>query len=746
MARASVSIQSGAFLSGAQTISAQYFGGNLLFDRDKLGENGTYDEKAEALNLGLIRYPGGNVTELFFDISDPDRTVEPDGHSGSLLPLSDYLGYLSDSGAKGALVVPTVPFMNGLATGGMKRKQVKAEIKSFLQDLKAGVYGDASNIEHIELGNEYYGYEKFYSWSAVEQYAKIAPIWAKEIRKVFGDDLNISVQGGVNAEDNAVFLKAFKNKGDLVDSVIYHSYPWDLGQVYSHDEWKSWLSAQWTDAGLAEHVFISEWGLSNQRVGDNGELIGTDQIEDGLARAIAMVEMTALQIQSGVDFATVWPVQQNTRGDLAGNEGQTAENSAATLSEDGLTLAGEAFQLMSEALPGTRMLDLGGAVDLDGKRESDRFTPELLVRAFDDQTKVTIFASAWALDDALGQATLNLDLGGQFTSYDVTTLTVAGDNYTDPNADPVTITETGLEVSDTLTIDFTRTYELQRITLYKDPALGLGAFGLDAAFDGLEPSLIGGAKGEKLIGEEDNADGVWGKGGDDKLYGLGSGDQLNGGAGADSLYGGEGFDFLQGGGGVDRLFGGSGTDLLTGAGHGDVILGQGGSDYISGGAGDDTLLGGRQNDSVKGGGGHDLLKGDGGDDDLSAAGGNDTVSGGGGDDVLRGGAGDDGLTGGKGDDALYGGAGDDVVEVGPGADLAFGGAGADTFVIRKHSAGSVIGDFENGVDQFAFGSADRFSDLSFQQDDGGVFISAGSAAVFVEGVDMSDLGANDFIF
>ena len=87
MARTSVSIESGAYVDDAQAISEQFFGGNILFDRDKVGDAGTYDEKAAALNLNLVRYPGGNVTELYFDIADPDKTVEPDGHSGALLPL-----------------------------------------------------------------------------------------------------------------------------------------------------------------------------------------------------------------------------------------------------------------------------------------------------------------------------------------------------------------------------------------------------------------------------------------------------------------------------------------------------------------------------------------------------------------------------------------------------------------------------------------------------------------------------------
>lgn len=742
MAQTSVSIRSGVFSENAQEISTEFFGGNILFDRDRVGENGTYDEKADALNLGLIRYPGGNVTEIFFDISDPEKTIEENGHSGSLMPLSEFLGYINDINVAGSFVAPTVPFMDGLATGEMTVAEVRSEIRAFLTQLKDGAYGDPSNIKHIEIGNEYYGYDQHFDWSAIEQYIEIAPIWAAEIRKVFGDDLNISVQGGINDADNDRLIEAFEDKGDLVDSVVFHSYPWNLGQVYSRDVWKTRLSDAWEDAGIAENVFMSEWALTNMR-STGGLALGPEHVEDGLARGIAMVEMAALQIRSGVDFATVWPVQQNTRGDLAGNEGQTAENSAHFLSEDGLTVAGEAFQLMSEVLPGMRMLDLGGAIDLDGKAENDRFTPELLVRGFEDDTKIVVFVSAWALDDDLGEATINLALGREIASYDVTTLTVSGDAYTDPNADPVTIEETGLRATDTLSITFARDYELKRIVLHKDGAAD--ATQPEVVFADVMATLVGDASSDLLRGDK-YADGVYGNGGDDSLFGGGAGDLLKGGAGADRLHGGDGFDFLDGGAGVDSLFGGRGTDSLKGAGANDHLKGQLGEDTLRGGAGDDTLVGGAQNDQLFGGGGADYVKGGAGDDLANGGGGADRLIGNSGDDVLLGRAGADSLYGGAGADTLKGGGGSDVIEVGPGGDVAVGGAGADTFIIRASADAAVITDFQNGADQIIFNQVDAFSDLTIVSDGADAIVSAGDTKITLEGVDADQLGAEDFIF
>lgn len=742
MASTSVSIRSGEFREDSQEISTEFFGGNMLFDRDRVGEDGTFDEKADALNLGLLRYPGGNVSELFFDIGNPEKTIEANGNSGTLMPLSEFLGYVGDIGAAAAFVAPTVPFMNGLATGEMTVAEVRSEMRAFLTELKAGVYGDPSVIKHIEIGNEYYGYDKHFDWSAIEQYMEIAPIWAEEIREVFGETLNIGVQGGITRTENDMLIDVFRDKGDLVDTVIFHSYPWDLGQAYSRDVWKTSLADAWEDANITETVFLSEWGITSMRY-QGGEELGADRVEDGLARGIAMVEMAALQINSGVDFATVWPVQQNVRGDLAGNEGQTAENSAHFLSEDGLTVAGEAFQMMSEVLPGMRALDMGGAIDLDGKEESDRFAPELLVRGFEDDTKIVVFVSAWALDDDIGEAAINLALNSTITSYDITTLTVAGDNYTNATADPITIEETGLQTDGELTISFTRDYELKRVVLYKDadaqPVQPVGSF------DDIAPTLVGDHTSDLLRGDND-VDGVFGRGGDDVLFGGGANDLLDGGSGADYLNGGDGFDFLKGGAGVDTLLGGRGDDSLAGAGANDSLRGQQGEDTLKGGGGDDTLIGGGQEDRLLGGGGRDLIKGNGGADFVNGGGGDDRIFGNGGNDELQGRGGADRLYGGAGDDTLKGGGGNDVIEVGPGEDIAFGGAGTDVFIILKSAEVATIADFQDGIDHIAFNKADEFSDLTIVQSGADALVSFNDTMVVLEDVNTAILGAEDFIF
>lgn len=100
----------------------------------------------------------------------------------------------------------------------------------------------------------------------------------------------------------------------------------------------------------------------------------------------------------------------------------------------------------------------------------------------------------------------------------------------------------------------------------------------------------------------------------------------------------------------------------------DRIFGNGGNDTITAGGGNDTVFGGTGNDSIYGGTGDDVLSGDDGNDTVFGGTGNDRIDGGVGDDVLSGDDGNDTLVGGAGNDTLTGGGGADVFQV-AGADL-----------------------------------------------------------------------------
>src|SRR6056297_1111589 len=229
-------------------------------------------------------------------------------------------------------------------------------------------------------------------------------------------------------------------------------------------------------------------------------------------------------------------------------------------------------------------------------------------------------------------------------------------------------------------------------------------------------SLSGDAGNDQLFGGS-GFDALSGGDGDDLLAGGLDNDTLFGDAGNDDLRGEDGDDFLSGGIGDDFLEGGTGNDNVNGDDGNDDLRGDAGDDQMFGGAGIDTLFGGDGNDLLAGGFDNDVLFGDAGNDDLRGEDGDDFLSGGIGDDFLDGGTGNDNVNGDDGNDDLRGDAGDDQLFGGAGIDTLFGGDGNDL----------LAGGFDNDV---LLGDAGN-DDL--RGEDGDDFISGGTGDDFAEG-------------
>lgn len=297
----------------------------------------------------------------------------------------------------------------------------------------------------------------------------------------------------------------------------------------------------------------------------------------------------------------------------------------------------------------------------------------------------------------------------------------------------------------------------------------------------IDGTITGTSRGNNLTGT-DAVETILGLGGNDYLYGRGGGDELDGGPGNDTLNGGAGADRLIGGAGDDtaswagspagvtvRLhdpmprggdaegdtFGGTVTFAFTdngnrvevelpdiinlrGSDHNDILAGDPRANRLSGGSGNDTIYGGP--------GGDDTNR-----DDLDGGPGDDRLFGGRGDDALYGGEGNDTLRGGAGADALWAGSGDDMLDGGAGADVLDGGIGFDTFVFAPGHGEDTITDFRNGrdmIDISAFGLS-GFDDLDIAADADGVAVDLtdhGGGTILLQGFDIADLDAADFLF
>ena len=136
------------------------FGGNLLASRGVLTCPGSYDEAINGLGVTGLRYPGGSLTERYFDITNPDATTQTNpitGETTDFIPISEFLSYANINGQAVTIAIPTRSQLSQPDENGDRLSDLReAELRDFVHDVATGVYGEAK-IVAIEIGNEYWG-------------------------------------------------------------------------------------------------------------------------------------------------------------------------------------------------------------------------------------------------------------------------------------------------------------------------------------------------------------------------------------------------------------------------------------------------------------------------------------------------------------------------------------------------------------------------------------------------------------
>ncbi|MGR3593963.1 MAG: calcium-binding protein [Limimaricola soesokkakensis] len=628
-------------------VSKDLFGGNFLFDRDRLGASGTFDDVAARANVENVRFPGGTITEKYFDLRDPDRATVIDVETGrtvELLRLSEFLERVGSSNMGASIVIPTNSLLVGEIGDRHPRSNAYEIVREFVSDLLAGRYGDTP-IKCLEIGNEYWlgGKQNHVEYTRIADIVARASQDAIDAHKAGGVEAgwtepSISIQIGQYGQhstspgwqQDAYIRGGLSNEAaEAIDGVIAHYYTrGSFADLKSHEYFFDRLDGWGNDSrfrGIDYH--ITEWNIEYER-----------SLETGLGQAAVMTWMVSEMVAQGVDSAYVWPLQQNTSNDLSGNEGTTA-----------LTLAGEAFRLMASLLPGSKLMsraETGAGISYVYKAKGE----------------YVVAASALGA----GEYALSLNLA-QF-GYDTVRVNVhlldATDDRLGPGAIPM-VTQQTLEVQDVFNFRLsdhqTAFFEIEGTLIKK---LAASEVLPTTSVNSVKVALKGGASDDILTGTS-KADKIIGGSGDDAISGRFGNDRLFGGEGHDKLYGGAGFDEMQGG---------SGNDISVGLGGFDKLYGEGGADRLKGNVGNDKLYGGAGNDKLEGGFGSDLLKG------------------GAGTDYLQGDNGQDALFGGKGSDTLYANKGDDRLDGGAGDDKMIGGWGADTFVFSLGSGRDRVAD------------------------------------------------------
>lgn len=380
------------------------FGANVLATRSNLEQGGDYDRLIEELGVGSFRYPGGSLTERYFDITDPNASIVADRDTGELrqfIPLNEALDYAGEEGLSVTIVIPTRDLLsdNTDANGDRFAAIDEDALRGFVRDVVTGVHGDAE-IEAFELGNEYWGSGQMSSVEYGRLASEMATIVNDEL-SLQNSDADIVVQSGTNfdfarlsddysadmssadilADLNAAYdlslgAESLYSSGDInwthvannmilsefdteaeraaVDQVSVHVY--SRGQVnesqrtfFLNNADETW-GEQIPDAQIA----VTEWNTA-------GNTNSLDRSSDyGLFQSHEMINIMEEFMRYDVQQAHVWPLIQNTPNTLSVDDGQA-----------NLTPGGAMFNMMQEAMPGKVALDLTPESGADTEVEED---------------------------------------------------------------------------------------------------------------------------------------------------------------------------------------------------------------------------------------------------------------------------------------------------------------------------------------------------------------------------------------
>ena len=413
----------------------ELFGAIILATRDQLGEDGTYDDVAENIGIESIRYPGGSLTEHYFDLANPDNSKVIDINSGQpldFLPYSEFMSYAEDAGKSVTIVLPTQKYLSQqVDANGNRFAQIDEDtLRGFMRDTLDGIYGTPS-IRAFEIGNEYWGSGQMSSVEYGRVSSRMAEIVNEEISHHSGadnifSDTDIVVQMGENynyarlnddyahyesADEkiaalnkdynlnldrsiltpggkiswpqlaNKLIINEFDTESEqnAIDGVVAHIYSTAPNNLNSRYFDFNTINKTWTKEFDDLTTYVTEWNLRSNTS-------ALDKTKDyGLKQAHELINMVEAMAENDVDVAHIWAVQHSSAANLSGDEGVTE-----------LRIPGEMFRMLAKNLPGTKAVDLGHRFS----SETEASGPEADVHVFQGDDKMVAYIASTANHDS----------------------------------------------------------------------------------------------------------------------------------------------------------------------------------------------------------------------------------------------------------------------------------------------------------------------------------------------------------
>lgn len=614
---ASAKVPHGETVRGGKIV-AEHFGVNFISVKDEAEGGGALPAYANAVNdlagsgKVTVRFPGGGVAE---DQVNPDAyTVLDDGAVRPGTPTYDFLLDAAANGWAVQIVLPTWRYLDR-DTMQVDTGAAAAEVGRYARTLFEMADELGVTIEGFEIGNEFDLLAEKTNGSAwldgdeTQAFSLAYAEIAATVAATLDDRIDAAGFGGAQApwvgvqalwswvpenwrkpsDFRDAMAAAFAEAGatDAVDALITHVYPW-LELEANPRDWLEGDTEIVDNLAALDAVFgggldwvASEWEVSFGS-GDAIELL-KDRY-DGIKQLEPVMSLFSQMVTAGFDHMNIWPVRNGAFTALETLEG--AEKPLSYL-----------FDMMSDQLVGTRVLDLNGSAAGTMWEVGD----QVHVYGFEGETRTVLYFGSRS---------------GEAQALDVNLAAYRGDGA------PPTVAVSRVYVDDPDAKGYLQGTHVETAAYSYDWFQNNAAEVL--TFSPYEMIAV------ELVHAADAGERETGTAGNDFLFGS---------SGADRLVGAQGDDLIHGRLGADRLIGGRGDDSIHGGGQGDYILAGAGNDFADGGAG---------RDFVDLGDGADVFV----DDAQGSYFGSDVIDGGAGADRIEIGGGDDVVTGGAGADCF----------------------------------------------------------------------------------------------
>jgi hypothetical protein len=285
-------------------------GANYLATRDLLA--GTFGPRAESLDITLLRWPGGTLTEEWEDFLNAyiiDADIRNWDHFENNAPwsLQNFLSWTSERDIVPTMVLPTKRYIN--QDGSIDHDRAGRELGAFVREVTSGRFGDHP-VEIWEIGNEFmWGDFKI----SEETYAELASTLIPVLRDAAQYPIKLGVQAGRLGDGRiprvaAGFTAQERDDVDfLIDHIYARNYDWDYYlsrfQMYRNN---------WGE----KPIYISEWNIKATQ-GAN-----LDTYSYGIEQVGPILRIWDSMVGNNVQYGAFWAIQQNNWTSAYPREGE----------------------------------------------------------------------------------------------------------------------------------------------------------------------------------------------------------------------------------------------------------------------------------------------------------------------------------------------------------------------------------------------------------------------------------------